>query len=190
MASKQSASTSTFMVKEQGLMPPLQNTAHGNSDVITSSAPSYAVPKYVTDVEELISASGESRRMFLMEVTRMCLETAKKDRASNQMTSSQPTTNTTSTSTRTVFNISISGDTATKPVTAVYNTSGAEMKRRIEDGRPNQAVTLFAPVGVAEDLSKTQYLLCGEIKQELKLLGGIHSCSFIPGIDQADTGIS
>ena len=31
-------------------------------------------------------------------------------------------------------------------------------------------MTLFAPVGVAEDLSKTQYLLCGEIKQELKLL--------------------
>ena len=44
------------------------------------------------------------------------------------------------------------------------------MKRRIEDGKPNQAVTLFAPVGVAEDLSKTQYLLCGEIKQELKVL--------------------
>ena len=34
----------------------------------------------------------------------------------------------------------------------------------------NQAVTLFAPVGVAEDLSKTQHFLCGEIKQELKLL--------------------
>ena len=48
---------------------------------------------------------------------------------------------------------------ATKPVTAVYNTSGAEMKRRIEDDRPNQAVTLFAPVGVAEDLSKTQFIL-------------------------------
>ena len=59
----------------------------------------------------------------------------------------------------------------TKPVTAVFNTSSAlEMKRIIEDGKPNQAVTLFAPVGVAEDLSKTQYLLCGEIKQELKLL--------------------
>ena len=55
-------------------------------------------------------------------------------------------------------------------MTSVYNTSGAEMKRRIEDGKPNQAVTLFAPVGVAEDLSKTQYLLCGEIKQELILL--------------------
>ena len=44
------------------------------------------------------------------------------------------------------------------------------MKKRIEDGKPNQTVTLFAPGGVAEDLSKNQYLLCGEIKEELKLL--------------------
>ena len=44
------------------------------------------------------------------------------------------------------------------------------MKRRIKDGKPNHAVTLFAPVGVFENLLKTQYLLCGEIKQELKLL--------------------
>ena len=78
--------------------------------------------------------------------------------------------NTSTASTRTIFSTSSSSDTATKPVTAVYNTSGTDMKRRIEDGKPNQAVTLFAPVGVAEDLSKTQYLLCGEIKQELKLL--------------------
>ena len=103
MASKQSARTSTFMVKEQCPMPQLQNTAHGKSDVITSStpnpAPSYAVHKYVTDVAELISASAESRRMFLMEVTKKCLEAAKKDRDSKQMTSSQPTTNTISSST-------------------------------------------------------------------------------------------
>ena len=48
---------------------------------ITSSTPnpalSHAVPKYVTDVAELISASAESRRMFLTEVTRTCLEAAK-----------------------------------------------------------------------------------------------------------------
>ena len=82
----------------------------------------------------------------------------------------QPTTNTTSSTTSTVINTSTSNDTATKPVTAVYNTSGTEMKRRIEDGRPNQAVTLFAPVGVAKDLSKTQYILCGKIKQEHNFL--------------------
>ena len=81
MASKQSASTSTFIVKEQGPMPQQQNTAHGKACVITSStpnpAPSYAVHKYVTDAAELISASAETRKMFLMEVTKKCLEAAR-----------------------------------------------------------------------------------------------------------------
>ena len=43
------------------------------------------------------------------------------------------------------------------------------MKKRIDD-KPTQTVKLFAPVVVAEDLSKTQYLLCGEIKEVLKSL--------------------
>ena len=89
MASKQSPSTSTFIEEGQGPMPQLPITAHGNSDVTTTSAHSYAVPKYVTDVARLISASVESRRMFLTEVTRTCLEAAKKDKAdSHQMISS------------------------------------------------------------------------------------------------------
>ena len=88
MASKPSPSTSTFIEEGQGPMPQQPNTAHGNSDVTTISALSHAVPKYVTDVAELISASAESRRMFLTEVTRTCLEAAKKDKAdSHQMTS-------------------------------------------------------------------------------------------------------
>ena len=84
MASKQSTSTSTFIVKGQGPMLQQQNTTHGNPDVTTTSAPnpalSHAVPKYVTDVAELISTLAESRRMFLTEVTRTCLEAAKKDK--------------------------------------------------------------------------------------------------------------
>ena len=110
MASKQAPSTSTFIVKEQGPMPQQQNTAHGNPDVTTTSALLHAVPKYVTDVAELISASAESRRMFLTEVTRTCLEAAKKDRDSHQMTSSQlkqPTTNTRTTTTRSIFSTSV-----------------------------------------------------------------------------------
>ena len=95
----------------------------------------------------------------------------------------QTITNTNTTSTRTIFSTSSSSNTATKAVAAVFNTSDAEMKRRIEDGKPNQAVTLFAPVGVAEDLSKTQYLLCGEIKQELKLLKQSITAIPISGID-------
>ena len=74
-------------------MPQQPNTTHGNSDVTTISAPnpalSHTVPNYVIDIAELISASAESRRMFLTEVTRTCLEAAKKDKAdSHQMTSS------------------------------------------------------------------------------------------------------
>ena len=92
MASKQSPSTFTYIVKEQGPMPQQQNTVHGNPHMNISSTPnpalSHAVPKYVTDVAELISASAESRRMFLTEVTRTCLEAAKKEKDSHQMTSS------------------------------------------------------------------------------------------------------
>ena len=174
MASKQSPSTSTFIEEGQGPMPQLPITAHGKSDVHTTSAHSYAVPKYVTDVARLIYASAESRRMFLTEVTRTCLEAAKKDKVdSNQTIASQlmqPPTNTNITSTKTIYSTSLSGNPTTKPVTQFFNTSGTTMKNRIDDGKPNQALTLFAPVGEAEDLSKTQYLLCGEIKEELKLL--------------------
>ena len=171
MASKPSPSTSTFIEEGQGPMP---QVPHGNSDVATTSAHSYAVPKYVTDVATLISASAESRRMSLTEVTRTCLEAAKKDKVdSNQAIASQlvqPPTNTNITGTKTIYSTSLSGNPTTKPVTPIFNTSGTTMKKRIEDGKPTQAVTLFALVGVAEDLSKTQYLLCGEIKEELKLL--------------------
>ena len=103
--------------------------------------------------------------MFPTEVTRTCLETAKKDREdTNKPIVSQLVQTPTNT------NITGTKTTTTTPVTPFFNTSGTTMKKRIEDGKPTQAVTLFALVGVAEDLSKTLYLLCGEIKEELKLL--------------------
>ena len=56
MESKQSANTSTSMTKEQGPMPPAQNTAHGKKKssvaVISSTpnpAPTCAVHNCVTD---------------------------------------------------------------------------------------------------------------------------------------------
>ena len=116
----------------------------------------------------------ESRKVFLTEVTLTCLEAAKKDKVdANQRVGSQlvqPPTNTSITGTKTIYSTSLSGNPTTKPVTPFFNTSGTTMKNRIEDGKPTQAVTLFMLVGVAEDLSKTQYILCGEIKEELKLL--------------------
>ena len=176
MASKLSPSTSTFIEEGQSTKP---QVLHGNPDVATTSAHSFAVPKYVTDVATLISASAESRKMFLTEVTKACLEAEKKDtlhifRAdANQAIASklvQPPTNTDIASSKTTYSTSSYGNPATKPVTPIFNTSGSTMKKRIEDGKPTQAVTLFAPVGIAEDLSRTQYLLCGEIKEELKSL--------------------
>ena len=97
------------------------------------------------------------------------------------------TTNTTSSITSTIISTSTSSDTVTSPVTTApigmstpdrrdpinvykssYNTSGSEMRRRFEEGKPNQALTLFAPVGMAEDLTKTQLILCSELKTELE----------------------
>ena len=49
-----------------------------------------------------------------------------------------------------------------------YNTSGSMMRQRVEQSLPNQPLTLFAPIGMAEDLTKVQLILCNEIKTELK----------------------
>ena len=40
------------------------------------------------------------------------------------------------------------------------------MKNEFEQSLPNQAKTLFAPVGIAEDLARSQLILCEEIKTE------------------------
>ena len=49
-----------------------------------------------------------------------------------------------------------------------FNTSGGVMKRRVEQGLPCPAITLFAPIGMAEDLTKVQLILCKEIKSEIQ----------------------
>ena len=50
----------------------------------------------------------------------------------------------------------------------VNKTSGSMMKNEVEQSLPNQAKTLFAPVGIAEDLVKIQLILCEEIKTEIQ----------------------
>ena len=44
------------------------------------------------------------------------------------------------------------------------------LRRRIKEGHPNQVLTLFAPIGMAKDLTKIQYTLCNDIKAELQAL--------------------
>ena len=46
------------------------------------------------------------------------------------------------------------------------NTSGSMMKNKDEQSLPNQTKTLFALIGMAEDLAKIQLILCNEIKTE------------------------
>ena len=38
-----------------------------------------------------------------------------------------------------------------------YNTSGATINKKAEEGKSIPVLILFAPIGIAEDLSKTQY---------------------------------
>ena len=87
MASKQSANTNTSMTKEQDPMLSTPNTIHGKTSVAVTSytpspAPTPAVHKYVTDAAELISPSADTRKMFLTEVTKKCLEMARKEKDS------------------------------------------------------------------------------------------------------------
>ena len=51
---------------------------------------------------------------------------------------------------------------------AGYNTSGSVLRRRVEQGQPNQALALFTPVNMAEDLTTAQLILCKEIKAEIQ----------------------
>ena len=123
MASKPSLNTSTFIEEEQSTKP---QTSHGNPDVATTSAHSYVVPKYVTDVATLIATTPESRKMFLTEVTRVCLEAAKKDKLeadqaiASQMVQTPTTTN--MTGTKTIYSTSSHGNPTTKPDTLMYHT--------------------------------------------------------------------
>ena len=53
----------------------------------------------------------------------------------------------------------LAGSSTPHPEGKTYNTSGKTMRSRVEQGLPNQAITLFAPIGMAEDLTKIQLIL-------------------------------
>ena len=74
------------------------------------------------------------------------------------VTASSISGNTSTTATTTEpAEVSTSQTTQKKPVNVYktgYNTSGSVLRRRVEQGQPNQALTLFAPVSMAKDLTK------------------------------------
>ena len=102
----------------------------------------------MTVVAALIATTPESRKMFLTEVTRVCLEAARKDKAEADQAAASPMvqtpTNTNTTGTKPTYSTSTYGNPSTKPVAPTYNTSGAWMKKKVEEGKPAQIATLFA----------------------------------------------
>ena len=149
----------------------------------------------VIDANSLTSVSPTSRNMFFHEEARKCYEeagqvekegeklmpkprrpTALPVRPQNIDTQNDvpPTSSTIAGSTCTMTTCSSAGETTTT-ITAdgptdpeTFNTSGRVMRRRVEQGLPCPAITLFAPIGMAEDLTKVQLILCKEIKSEIQ----------------------
>ena len=56
----------------------------------------------------------------------------------------------------------------------VNKTSVSIIKNEVKQSLPNQAKTLFVPVGIAEDLARIQLILCEEIKTEIQAVKEIH----------------
>ena len=84
MDSKSSTSTCTSSADKQDPNTQPQNPAPGKTapNVNPTSStptptPTSVVQKYVTDAAEMISSLPDTRKQFLTEVTKMCLERAK-----------------------------------------------------------------------------------------------------------------
>ena len=62
---------------------------------------------------------------------------------------------------------------STNVVSENYNTSGKIKRKRVEQGLPNQEIIVFAPIGMAEDLTKVELIMCNEIKTEIPAVKNI-----------------
>ena len=151
----------------------------------------------VTGVTNLTSASPTSRKMSSEEVAKRCYEIASQEEKKSAPVPRRPTTltvkpqpddrqrempQTSATNAGSTYTMTVSSNpgevTTTTTTTKIadiptslpenINTSGKTMRRRIEQGLPSQAITLFAPIGMAEDLTKVQLILCKEIKTEIQ----------------------
>ena len=87
MTSKPSKTTPTSTTTKPDPISQPHNTVpcKKNSDATPTlstpkPAPTSVVQQYVTDAAEMISSSPTSRRMFLTEVTKKCLEVAKQEK--------------------------------------------------------------------------------------------------------------
>ena len=173
------------------------NVKPTNPIPIPKSAHTSVAQVSVTDVSSLTCASPTSRKMSSEEVAKRCYEIASQEEKKSVPVPRRPTTltvrpqsddrqrempQTSATNAGSTYTITVSsnpGEVATTTTTTKIadiptslpeniNTSGRTMRRRIEQGLPSQAITLFAPIGMAEDLTKVQLILCKEIKTEIQ----------------------
>ena len=149
----------------------------------------------VTGVANLTSTLLMSRKMSSEEVARRCYEIANQEEKKSvprrpttltvkpqQDDRQKEMTQTSATNVGPTYTMAVSsnlGEVTTTTTTTKtadiptslpenINTSGKTMKRRVEHGLPSQAITLFAPIGMVEDLTKVQLILCKEIKTEIQ----------------------
>ena len=129
-------------------MPKISNPVSGSTSTVTaSSAAEHMSPK--------ISTSGLTNTVTV---------------SSNL---GEPTTTTTTSNPTEGSTPHAEWRKTTRMATENYNTSGRIMRKRVEQSLPNQAITLFVPIGMAEDLTKVQLILCNEIKTEIQAVKNI-----------------
>ena len=195
MASKPSKIMPTSTTLEQDQVAHKSNTPTVQPQLGVKPTNPIPIPKNVhtsaaqvsvIDANKLTSVSPTARRMFFHEEARKCHEEAGKEAIENDKPE-RPTTlpvkpqqtnkpgEVTQTSAAMVrpactMTTSSAGDTtSTIPTNPEnFNTSGRVMRGRVEQGLPTPAITLFAPIGMAEDMSTIILLQCKELKSGIK----------------------
>ena len=195
MASKPSKIMPTSTTLEQDQVAHKSNTPTVQPQLGVKPTNPIPIPKNVhtsaaqvsvIDANKLTSVSPTARRMFFHEEARKCHEEAGKEAIENDKPERPTTlpvkpqqtnkpgevTQTSAAMVRPAYTMTTSsaGDTtSTIPTNPEnFNTSGRVMRGRVEQGLPTPAITLFAPIGMAEDMSTIILLQCKELKSGIK----------------------
>ena len=195
MASKPSKIMPTSTTLEQDQVAHKSNTPTVQPQLGVKPTNPIPIPKNVhtsaaqvsvIDANKLTSVSPTARRMFFHEEARKCHEEAGKEAIENDKPERPTTlpvkpqqtnkpgevTQTSAAMVRPAYTMTTSsaGDTTSTipPNPENFNTSGRVMRGRVEQGLPTPAITLFAPIGMAEDMSTIILLQCKELKSGIK----------------------
>ena len=129
--------------------------------------PLHTLDSYFCDVQNITSEGDEVLNRFIKKYTMPKISNSGSTDTVTVSSTLDEETPTTITSNPTEGSTSHAEWRTTHRRAAENNTSGSMMKNKDEQKLPNQARTLFAPIGMAEDLAKIQLILCKEIKTEI-----------------------